>query len=202
MTGIVHGRAGQHLVERRLVVARGAGRRARERHVLVQRRVLVARRGLDRGDDLARDAELGEVAKARLAVGAVVAHRLVEADQALLDEIVGVAAGEEVRRRLQPDESVVPTDDPVICIGVSLLCQRDQITILNLRLRLRIGGQSGHEQHLSSPRRRREFGFRGALPPLAPHHYSSSRKTGLLASLPSTRALKLELILICGASLT
>ena len=48
----------------------------------VQRRVLVARRRLDRGDDLAGDAELGEVAEARLAVGAEVADRLVEADAA------------------------------------------------------------------------------------------------------------------------
>ena len=105
-----------------------AGRRARERDVLVERRVLVARRGLDRGDDLARDAQLGEVAEARLAVGAVVAHRLVEADEALLDEVVGVAAGEEVRRGLQADEAVVAADDPVVRVGAALLGQRDQDT--------------------------------------------------------------------------
>jgi len=62
--------------------------------------VLVARRGLDRGDDLARDAQLREVAEARLAVGAEVADRLVQTDEAFLDEVVAVAAGEEVRRRL------------------------------------------------------------------------------------------------------
>jgi hypothetical protein len=69
--------------------------------------VLVARGGLDRGDDLARDAQLSEVAKARLAVGAVVADRLVEADQAFLDEVLAVAAREEVGRRLEPYETLV-----------------------------------------------------------------------------------------------
>jgi hypothetical protein len=53
--------------------------------------VLVAGRGLDRGDDLPGDAELGEVAEGRLAVGAVVADRLVEAEQAFLDQVVGLA---------------------------------------------------------------------------------------------------------------
>ena len=87
MTGSWTRRAGEHLVERRLGVG-SAGRRGRERHVVVERRVLVARRGLDRGDDLARDAQLREVAERRLAVGAVVADRLVEADEALLDQVV------------------------------------------------------------------------------------------------------------------
>ena len=69
--------------------------------------MLVARRRLDRGDDLARDAQLGEVAEARLAVGAVVADRLVEADQALLDQVLAVPAGEEVGGGLEPDEALV-----------------------------------------------------------------------------------------------
>ena len=139
---------GQHLVERRLVVA-GAGGRGGERHVLVQRRVLVARRGLDGRDDLARDAELGEVAEARLAVGAEVADRLVEADQPLLDEVVGVAAGEEVRRGLQAHEAVVAPDEPVVCVAIALLGEGDQITILDLRFRVRVMGDSCHEQILS-----------------------------------------------------
>ena len=113
------------------------GGRARERDVLVQRGVLVAGRGLDRGDDLARDAQLGEVAEARLAVGAVVADRLVQADEALLDQIVGVAAGEEVRRGLEPDEAVVTADEAVVRVGVALLREGDQEAILNLRLSLR-----------------------------------------------------------------
>src|SRR5919204_3200149 len=81
---------GDDLVERRLPVGR-ARRRRGERDVLVERRVLVARRGLHGRDDLARDAQLGEVAKARLPVRAVVADRLVEPDEPLLDEVVAVA---------------------------------------------------------------------------------------------------------------
>jgi hypothetical protein len=53
--------------------------------------VLVAGRRLHRGDDLPRDAELGEVAEARLAVRAEVADGLVEPDEPLLDEVVAVA---------------------------------------------------------------------------------------------------------------
>ena len=64
-----------------------AGRVA-ERDVGVERRVLEAGRGLDRGDDLPRHAELGEAAERRLLVGAEVAHRLVEADQPLLDQVL------------------------------------------------------------------------------------------------------------------
>jgi hypothetical protein len=76
--GVVNARARQDLVERGFRVA-ARRRRLAERDVLVEGRVLVAGRGLDRGDDLAGDAELGEVAEARLAVGPVVANRLVEA---------------------------------------------------------------------------------------------------------------------------
>src|SRR6185295_7421603 len=112
--------------------------RARERDVLVQRGVLVARGGLDRRDDLARDAELGEVAEARLAVGAEVADRLVEADEALLDEIVAVAAGEEVRRGLQAHETVVAAHQTVVGRRIPLLRKGNQVAILDLNLRLRV----------------------------------------------------------------
>src|SRR4051812_7897009 len=150
---IVDGRPGDDLVERRFAVHRARGR-LRERHVLVERRVLVARRGLHRRDDLARDAELGEVAEARLAVGPVVADRLVEADEALLDEVVAVAAGEEVRRRLQADEAVVAADEPLVRRRIALLRERDEIAVIDLDLRLSVGGETGHERSfLSSPRR-------------------------------------------------
>src|SRR6185436_15323909 len=104
--GIVHGRAGQGVAERAVGLRLLAGRRVAERDVAVQRRVLVAGRRLDGGDDLARDAELGEAAERRL-LRAVVPHGLVEADQPLLDEVFGVAPGEEVRARLQADEAGV-----------------------------------------------------------------------------------------------
>jgi len=99
--------------------------------------VLVARRRLDRGDDLARDAELGEVAEARLAVRAVVADRLVEADEPLLDQVIAVTAGDEVRRGLQPDEPLVAADEPVVGGVIALLGKRDQESVVDLKPTLR-----------------------------------------------------------------
>jgi hypothetical protein len=55
-----------------------------------------------------------------------------------LDEVVGVAAGEEVRRGLEPDESVVPANDLIVRLGVALFRKSDQEPIFNLKLRLRI----------------------------------------------------------------
>src|SRR4029079_19582216 len=68
-----------------------------ERHVGVQRRVLEARGRLDRRDDLPRDAELGEARERGLLVGPTAAYPLVEPDESFLDEVVGFAAGDEVR---------------------------------------------------------------------------------------------------------
>jgi len=70
-----------------------------------------------------------------LAIGAEVTDRLVEADQPLLDEIVGISAGEEVGGGLQAHEAVVAPDEPIVCVPVSLLRQGDQEDILNLRFR-------------------------------------------------------------------
>src|SRR5206468_3598926 len=133
---------GDHLVERGLAVAGAARGRAGEGHVAVERRVLVARRRLDRGDDLPGDAQLREVAKARLAVRAVVADGLVEPDQSFLDEVVAVASGQEVRRGLQADEAVVPAHEPVVRVGVALLGKGDQEAVIYLKLTLRVTGQS------------------------------------------------------------
>src|SRR4051794_39478367 len=164
---IVDRRPRDHLVEGRLAVG-GRRRGGGERHVLVERRVLVARRRLHRGDDLAGDAQLREVAERGLAVGAVVAHGLVQADQALLDQVVRVAAGEEVRRRLEPDEAVVTADDPVIGGGIPLLGKGDEGSVLNLDLTLRLCGNPRHEQLLSGRRpASSEFAWR-RTPPRAP----------------------------------
>src|SRR5829696_3590960 len=142
---VVDPRPGDHLVERRLAV-RGARGRLRERDVLVQRRVLVARRGLHRRDDLAGDAELGEVAEARLPVRPVVPDRLVQADEALLDEVVGVPAREEVRRGLQPHEAVVAADEPVVGRRIASLGEGDEVAVVDLKLCLRLTGESCHER--------------------------------------------------------
>src|SRR4030095_9054939 len=72
--------------------------------------------------------------------------RLVEADEALLDQVVAVAAGEEVRRRLEAHEAVVAAHQAVGGRRIPLLGKGDQVTILDLNLRLRIGGQTGHER--------------------------------------------------------
>src|SRR5436305_13205828 len=97
-------RTREDLVERRVPIPREPSRARRERHVLVQRGVLVARGRFDGRDDLPGDAQLGEVPEARLAIAAEVPNRLVEADEAFLDQVVAVAPGTEIRRSLQTDE--------------------------------------------------------------------------------------------------
>src|SRR6185295_13892608 len=108
-----------------------------------ERGVLVPGRRLHRGDDLTGDAELREVAKARLAIGAVVADRLVEAEQAFLDQVVCLAAKQEVGRCLEPDEAAVAADYRVVGIGPSVLGEGDQIMVIKLRLRVRISRPEG-----------------------------------------------------------
>src|SRR5215211_6785370 len=130
----------------------GSRGRRRERHVAVERGVLVARGGLDRGDDLPRDAQLGEVAERRLAVGPEVPDRLVKPDEAFLDEVLGVAADQEVRRCFQADERVIAADQAVVGIGASLFGKRYEIPILKLYLNLRFGWrQLSHEHVLPGP---------------------------------------------------
>jgi hypothetical protein len=114
--------------------------------------VLEAGGGLDRGDDLARHAELGERAERRLLVVTEVADGLVEPDQAFLDEILSVTAGEEVRARLQPDEAGVPPDEVIQRGAVAVARLDDELEILELTLRLLLsagargwtGGGHGH----------------------------------------------------------
>jgi hypothetical protein len=86
--------------------------------------VLVARRRLDRGDDLARDAQLGEIAERRLAVAAEVADRLIEADEPFLDQVFRIAADQEVRGRLQADERVIAPYEAVVGIRAALFGER------------------------------------------------------------------------------
>ena len=78
-----------------------------QRDVLVERNVLLPRRRLDRGDDLTRDAQLGERAKARKLIGFEVAHGLVEADHPFLDDVFAVRADEKVALRLDANEVLV-----------------------------------------------------------------------------------------------
>jgi hypothetical protein len=100
--------------------------------------VLVARGRLDRGDDLAGDAQLREGAERRLAVDAVVADGLEEADQALMDEVLALAAGEEVRAGLHAHEAAISVDQTVHRGRVTGPRPCDQSPILNLDPRLRV----------------------------------------------------------------
>src|SRR4051794_3335928 len=131
---LMHGRPGQGVAERALSVRVLARRGMAERDVGVERRVLEAGRGLDRGDDLPRHAEFREAAERRLLVGAEVAHRLVEADEALLDQVLRVAAGEEVRARLQAHEAGVAADERVHRDAVAVPGSQDELQILKLAL--------------------------------------------------------------------
>ena len=205
MTGSCAVGPGQQLVERRIAVAAACRGRLRERDVLVQRRVLVAGGGLDRGDDLARDAELGEVAEARLAVGAVVAHRLVEPDEALLDEVVRVAADQEVRRGLEPHEAVVALDDAVVGVLAALLGERDQVVIIKLDFTLRLCPL----RRIGAPGRRAGTGSAGEVAERAIECSSPAQsgplKLGGARTSPGapgfcSRSLKLDYSLISGAA--
>src|SRR5204862_7825870 len=73
---IVDARPRQRVAEGALALGLLAGRGVAERHVGVERRVLETGRGLDRGDDLPGDAELGERAERRLLVGPEVPNGL------------------------------------------------------------------------------------------------------------------------------
>jgi len=98
--------------------------------------VLVAGGGLDGRDDLPRDAELGERAERRVLVDPVVPDRLVEADEALLDEVVRIAAGDEIARGAEADEARVAADDLRLACAVPRSGAEDEIQILNFTLSL------------------------------------------------------------------
>src|SRR6266480_1548637 len=132
--GVVDGRAGERVAEGHVRIGVLTRRRVREGDVRVQRRVLEARSGLDRRDDLARHAELGEASERGLLVVPEVAHRLVEADQALLDQVLGIATGEEVRARLQTDEARVAADQRVEGNLVAVTGPDDELEIRKLAL--------------------------------------------------------------------
>ena len=66
-----------------------------------------------------------------------------------VNQIVGVAAREEVGGGLQTNEAVVAPDETVVCVAIAELGQRDQKAILDLRFRVRVMRDSCHEQILS-----------------------------------------------------
>src|SRR5207244_10585316 len=97
------------------------------------------RGGLDRRDDLPRHAQLREAPERRLLVGPEVPNRLVEADQALLDEIFGIAAGEKIRAGLEPHEAGVSADQDVERTTVAVPGAQHELKVFQLPLGL-LGG--------------------------------------------------------------
>src|SRR5262245_745553 len=111
--------------------------------------MLEARRGLDRRDDLARNAELGEAAERSLLLDPEIPDRFVQPDQALLNEVLGVAAGEEIRARLQPNERRVAAQKLIKRLVVAVPSTNHQLQILKFSLNLLgradcYGGLAGH----------------------------------------------------------
>src|SRR5262249_60190117 len=102
-----------------------------------------------------RHAEAGECAKRGPLVGPEVPHRLVEADQPLLDQVVAVAADEEVRARLQPDEGGVAPDQRLErgLVAVARLDGELQILKLSLSLLRTLGGSCVTDGHRETPLR-------------------------------------------------
>src|SRR5262249_5340035 len=130
-----------------------------------------------------------EVAKARLAVGSVVPHCLVEAEQAFLDQIIGLPPEQEVGRSLEAHEAAVAAHDRVVGVGSTFLGESDQVVIIKLSLRVSVtlgtASAAGRESHFLRRGRKshRSFSLREGswrrLPPLR-------RPYGL--GLPQTQA--------------
>src|SRR5262245_16787873 len=147
---IVHAGAREGVAQAAFAVRLLAGGGMAEGDVRVERGVLEAGRRLDRRDDLARHAELGEAPKGSLFVRPEVANGLVEADQPLLNEVLGIAAGEEIRARLQPDEARVAPHQNVEGVPVPVPRPENQLKVLELSLRFLRGG-CGPYSHANSP---------------------------------------------------
>ena len=94
--------------------------------------MLEASRGLDRRDDLARNAQLGEGTERGLLVGPEVAYGLIEADTALLDEVLRLATREEVGTRLQAHETVVAAHDRVQSLGPAVASFENELQVFEL----------------------------------------------------------------------
>ena len=69
--------------------------------------MLLARRGFDGSDNLARDAQFGKGTEGRKFLRAEVANRLVEPNHAFLHDVLVIRADEKVAARLGTDEVLV-----------------------------------------------------------------------------------------------
>ena len=103
--------------------------------------MLLAGRRLDGGDDLAGDAQLGEGPERGLSVVAEVTHGLVQADHALLLDVVEVGANEEVAAGLGAHEPAVALEEGVESLNVADAVASDELVIAE------VGGRVQAERH-------------------------------------------------------
>src|SRR5262249_36876213 len=119
--------------------------------------------------DLPRHTQLRERPERRLLVRPEVPHRLVQTDEAFLDQVLRVAAGEEVRARLHPDERRVAANQLVERGARAVARLEDELEILKLSLSLlrRLVSGCGADGHGGYPRGLQSFSgerFRPAPP--------------------------------------
>jgi hypothetical protein len=91
--------------------------------------VLFTRGGLDGGDDLPRDAKIGKAAKRRLPVKLIVYNRFVQADHALLNDILAIRTDEKIRARLAADDLLVARIERLFGARVARTMEAKQILV-------------------------------------------------------------------------
>ena len=94
--------------------------------------MLLAVRGLDRGEDLTRDAELGEGSERSVLSEVEVSDRLEEADHAFLDDVFLVRSGEEVGASFRSGEIAVALEKDLDAAFVSGAHASDEVVVLEL----------------------------------------------------------------------
>src|SRR5690606_16485109 len=108
-----------HLVPRQHVLEGPVGlvvvERLVQRHVGVERDVLLARGRLDGGNDLAGDAELGKGPERGQLVRAKIADRLVKTDHPFLDDILAIRADQKIRARFRAHKVLILVDQILKC---------------------------------------------------------------------------------------
>jgi len=85
--------------------------------------VLLARGRLDGGDDLPRDAQLGERAERRHLGWAEIPDGLIKTDHALLNDILPVRANKKVRARLRSYKIFIFVEEIFESVAVVVACQ-------------------------------------------------------------------------------
>ena len=91
--------------------------------------MLLSRRGLDGGDDLAGDADFGKGMEGGELVRPEIAERLEQADHALLHDVLVIRADQKVGSRLGSDEVLVLVKQIFRCVRVSLLREQGDFLI-------------------------------------------------------------------------